>query len=251
MQRLDIATHLTPLDDDKLRDLHVYPDTTSAPWVRVNFVSSIDGAVSADGTSAGLGTPADKRLFGVLRELADVILVGAGTVRAENYGGARVTAERRARRRERGQADVPPIAVVTASADIDPASRLLTDTTTAPLILTTADAPRDRKAGLEAAGARVLALGESTVPPAAILDTLHGLGLARVLCEGGPGLFGQLLAADAVDELCLTTAPLLVAGTAPRIAFSPDAAPTAMRRAHLLGDEDGTLLARWVRERNG
>ncbi|SEL47577.1 pyrimidine reductase family protein [Rhodococcus maanshanensis] len=251
MHRLDIATHLTPLDDDELRDLHVYPDATSAPWVRVNFVSSIDGAVSADGTSAGLGTPADKRLFGVLRELADVILVGAGTVRAENYGGARVTAERSARRRERGQADAPPVAVVTASADIDPTSRLLTDTTVAPLVLTTAAAPDDRKAGLEAAGARVLELGESTVPPSAILDTLHGLGLARVLCEGGPALFGQLLAADAVDELCLTTAPLLVAGRAPRIASSPDAAPKAMRRAHLLGDEDGTLLTRWVRERNG
>ncbi|MFC7450201.1 pyrimidine reductase family protein [Rhodococcus daqingensis] len=251
MHRLDNATHLTPLDDDELRNLHLYPDTTSAPWIRVNFVSSIDGAVSADGTSGALGTPADKRLFGVLRELADVILVGAGTVRAENYGGARVTAERSARRRERGQTDAPPIAVVTASADIDPGSRLLTDTTVAPLILTTAGAPDDRKARLEAAGARVLELGESTVTSAAIARTLHRLGLGRVLCEGGPALFGQLLTDDAVDELCLTTAPLLVGGHAPRIALSPTATATTMRRAHLLGDDDGTLLARWVRERNG
>ena len=225
MQRLDIATHLTPLDDDELRDLHVYPDTTSAPWVRVNFVSSIDGAVSADGTSAGLGTPADKRLFGVLRELADVILVGAGTVRAENYGGARVTAERRARRRERGQADAPPIAVVTASADIDPTSRLLTDTTIAPLILTTADAPpgsEGRARGGGRAGSRTrrvhrAACGDPRHPPRARPRT-------RCCARAGRRLFGQLLAADAVDELCLTTAPLLVAGTAPRIAFSPDAA---------------------------
>ncbi|MFD4182155.1 pyrimidine reductase family protein [Rhodococcus sp. NPDC058514] len=190
-------------------------------------------------------------MFGVLRELADVILVGAGTVRAENYGGARVTAEQRARRRDRGQSDAPPIAVVTASAHIDPASRLLTDTAVAPVILTATAAPADRKAALSAAGARVLEIGETTVTSAAIIDTLDGLGLHRVLCEGGPALFGQLLADDAVDELCLTTSPLLVGGPAPRIAVSPAPAATPMRRAHLLGDADGTLLTRWVRKQNG
>ncbi len=99
VHRLDFATYLTrdegnagqpaQLSDDHLRSLYGYPDRLDRPWIRTNFVSSIDGAVTVDGVSAGLGTPADKRVFAVLRELADVVVVGAGTVRSENYGGAR------------------------------------------------------------------------------------------------------------------------------------------------------------------
>jgi 5-amino-6-(5-phosphoribosylamino)uracil reductase len=248
VHQLDNATYLTALDDDALRELHRYPGELSAPWIRVNFVASIDGAVTAGGTSGGLGTPADRRLFTILRELTDVVLVGAGTVRAENYGGARTDPAQRARRRARGQSDTPPIAVVTAGAHVDTSSRLLTDTDVAPLILTCSDAPADRKRALADAGARVLEVGRSRVDTAAIRSTLLDLGLRRVLCEGGPSLFGQLLADDAVDELCLTTAPLLVGGTAGRITASPLAGATPMRRAHVLGDDDGTVLTRWVRE---
>ncbi|WP_181763006.1 pyrimidine reductase family protein [Rhodococcus spelaei] len=249
MHHLDNATYLTALHDDALRDLHRYPDNPSAPWIRVNFVASIDGAVSTDGTSGGLGTPADHRLFTILRELADVVLVGAGTVRAENYGGARTDPTQRARRRARGQSDTPPIAVVTAGAHVDPSSRLLVDTDVAPLILTCTEAPAARKRALADAGARVLEIGHGAVGTAAIVSTLGELGLHRVLCEGGPSLFGQLLADDAVDELCLTTSPMLVGGGSGRIASSPRAGATAMRRAHVLGDDDGTVLTRWVRER--
>ncbi|MFE3292454.1 pyrimidine reductase family protein [Rhodococcus sp. NPDC059234] len=248
MRQLDNATYLTALDDDGLRDLHRYPDDLSAPWIRVNFVASIDGAVATNGTSGGLGTPADHRLFTILRELADVVLVGAGTVRAENYGGARTDPAQRDRRRARGQSDTPPIAVVTAGAHVDPSSRLLTDADVAPLILTCADAPADRRRALADAGARVLELGGSHVETAAIRSALGVLGLHRVLCEGGPSLFGQLLADDAVDELCLTTSPLLVGGASGRISSSPRAMATPMRRAHVLGDDDGTVLTRWVRE---
>ncbi|MFC4602785.1 pyrimidine reductase family protein [Rhodococcus kronopolitis] len=250
MRHLDFGTHLTPVDDGGLRELYRGPADLDRPWVRVNFVSSIDGAVTADGTSGRLGTPADRRVFATLRELADVVLVGAGTVRAEDYGGARFDDAARARRRARGQSDAPPIAVVTAGARVDPRSRLLTDTAVAPLILTCGAAPTENRDALAGAGARVLELGDRAVSTAAILDALDGLGLRRVLCEGGPTLFGQLLADDAVDELCLTTSPVLVGGRSGRIATSPLAALTPMRRAHLLGDDDGTLLTRWVRDRD-
>ncbi|GAA4477092.1 pyrimidine reductase family protein [Rhodococcus olei] len=251
MRRIDFEGNLTLLHDDAIRELYAYPADPAAPWIRVNFVASIDGAVSADGTSGGLGTPADRRLFTILRELADVVLVGAATVRAENYGGAKPGAAARRRRRERGQAPVPPIAVVTASAHLDPRSRLLTDTAVAPLVLTGRAAPAERTAALSAAGATVLTIGDDTVPSTGILAALAERGLHRVLCEGGPTLFGQLLADDAVDELCLTTSPVLVAGRSGRIAASPAATPTPMRRAHLLADDDGTILTRWVRDRPG
>jgi 5-amino-6-(5-phosphoribosylamino)uracil reductase len=176
-------------------------------------------------------------VFLMQRRLADVILVGAGTVRAEDYRGAR--------RPTRGRDTPPPIAVVTGSALLDPDSRLFTDTRVPPIVLTLASAPPERRERLAAAGADVVALERLT--PDLVLAELARRGLHRVLCEGGPTLFGELVAADAVDELCLTVAPLLVAGTAGRIATGP---ASEHRLPLELADtlhEDGSLLLRYRR----
>ncbi|WP_137873224.1 pyrimidine reductase family protein [Rhodococcus sp. Q] len=246
-----LTTAHSRLHDDEIRELYAYPTDPSSPWIRMNFVSSIDGAVTSDGTSGALGTPADRRLFTLLRELADVVVVGAGTVRSENYGGAKPDAATRDRRLARGQASVPPIAVVTTSAHIHPRSRLLTDTDVPPIVITGRAAPEDRVQALVAAGADVVRVDDDAVPTSALLASLAERNLNRVLCEGGPSLFGQLLRDDAVDELCLTTSPMLIAGSAGRIASSPSSSPRPMRRAHVLADDDGTILTRWVRERPG
>jgi 5-amino-6-(5-phosphoribosylamino)uracil reductase len=224
------------LDPDGLAAHYAYPDGLTAPWVRVNFVSSADGAVTVDGRSGGLGDDADRAVFGLLRELAEVVLVGAGTVRAEDYRGAR--------RPTRGRTAPPPIAVVTGSADLDPAARLFTDTRVPPLVLTTAGAPGQRRERLAAAGADVVVLPD--LDPPTLLAELGRRGLHRVLCEGGPALHGALIAADAVDELCLTVAPLLTGGRAGRIA---DGAEAGSRRMTLVGalHEEGTLLLRYRR----
>jgi 5-amino-6-(5-phosphoribosylamino)uracil reductase len=225
------------LDPDALAAHYAYPDGLTTPWVRVNFVSSADGAVTVDGRSGGLGDDADRAVFGLLRELADVVLVGAGTVRAEDYRGAR--------RPTRGRTAPPPVAVVTGSADLDPGARLFTDTRVPPLVLTTADAPADRRQRLAAAGADVVTLAD--LAPPTLLAELGRRGLRRVLCEGGPALHGALIAADAVDELCLTVAPLLVGGPAGRIATGPEG--TTARRMALVGalHEEGSLLLRYRR----
>jgi riboflavin-specific deaminase-like protein len=228
----------TELDDAALAARYAYPAELGAPFVRVNFVASVDGAVAVDGKSGGLGSPADQRLFGMLRQLADVVLVGAGTVRAEDYRGAR--------RPTRGRDTPPPIAVVTGSADLDPAARLFTDTAVAPIVLTLDTAPRERRDRLAAAGADVVVLPHLT--PDALLGELARRHLHRVLCEGGPSLFGELIAADAVDELCVTVAPLLAGGTAGRIARGPAGAqPRPMRLAGTLRAGD-VLLLRYVRD---
>lgn len=226
-----------PVDDTALAELYAHPEGDDAPFVRVNFVASADGAVSVDGLSEGLGTPGDKRVFGLLRELAQVVLVGAGTARAEGYRGAR--------RPTRGTDTPPPIAVVTGSADLDPGTGLFTDTRTPTIVLTTSDAPRERRDRLTAAGADVAVLDD--LGPAALLAELVRRGLRRVLCEGGPSLHGALIAADAVDELCLTVSPLLAGGAAGRIAVGPEGAPArAMTLASALHDE-GALLLRYSR----
>lgn len=252
MQRIHNAIQLTDLTPDELAQLYAYPADLREPWVRANFVSSIDGAATSDGQSEGLGTPADKTVFLLLRDLADVVLVGAGTVRSENYGGARTDRRRRRALHEHGMGGhpdgaPPPIAVVTASAAIDLGARLLTDTTVPPLIITTTTAPAERKQQLADAGADVVEAGDLAVTPKALLRVLAERRLPRVLCEGGPHLFGELLAADAVDELCLTTAPVLVGGTARRISLSAHEFHHRMSRAHLLLDDDGTMLTRWAR----
>lgn len=252
MQRVPNAIQFTALNQDELVRLYTYPAALESPWIRVNFVSSIDGAVTVDGSSGTLGGPADRTIFHTLRDLADVILVGAGTARTENYGGARTDAHRRQRLHHHGlggspDGTPPPIAVVTASAALDPGCRLFTDTACRPLILTTTAAPADRKRALADAGAHVLEVGDTTVTAAQIRATLDARGLRRVLCEGGPALLGDLIAAEVVDELCLTVSPLLVGGTAGRIAVSPKALPTPMALRHLLLDDDGTILTRWER----
>lgn len=230
----------TELDDPALAAAYAYPDDLRAPYVRVNFVASLDGAVSVEGRSGGLGSSADRRVFRLLRGLADVVLVGAGTVRAENYGGVRPDDAR--------HSAPPPVAVVTGSADLDPASRLFTDTTTPPIVLTQPTAPAERRAALAAAGAEVVTLDRLT--PDRLLGELARRGLHRVLCEGGPHLFGQLIAADAVDELCLTVSPLLAAGDTGRIATGPPGTP--LRAMDLVGvlASDGVLLLRYRRSRN-
>ncbi len=216
---------------------YAYPDELAAPHVRVNFVSSTDGAVTVDGRSGGLGSDADRQVFGILRELAEVVLVGAGTVRSEGYGGAR--------KPTRGRALPPPIAVVTGSGNLDPGARLFTDTRVPPIVLTGPDAPAGRLAALTAAGADVVVL--DPLSPAAVLDELGRRGLHRVLCEGGPRLFGELVAADLVDDFCLTVAPVLAAGDAGRIAVGPPGSPPRPLRLVGVLEEDGVLLLRYTR----
>lgn len=238
---------ISELTDDDLRDVYAYPEYPAVPWVRANFISSLDGVSAVDDSSTGLGNASDRRIFGLLRELSDVILVGAQTVRAEDYGGVRTSERKRERREQAGLSAVPPIAVVTASCDLEPASRLFTDTSVPPIIFTSHQAPFDNRARLVAAGAQVMEITDSKLTPEHILSTLAAMNLNRVLCEGGPSLFGQFVEDDLIDDLCLTIRPLLVGGRGARISKSPNASLHAMGCASIILDEDGTLLTRWIR----
>ncbi|WP_020671952.1 pyrimidine reductase family protein [Amycolatopsis nigrescens] len=241
----------TSLTDADLERVYDYPENPGGPWLQVNFVSSADGAAHVHGSSDALSHPADKRIFLLGRDLADLILVGAGTVRAENYRGARTNDERRARRARLGRSEVPPIAVVSGNAAIEPDSALLTDTRVPPIIITTTAAPEARRAALAEAGAEILVAGDTRVDLTAALRELAGRGLRRINCEGGPHLFGQLVAEDLVDQLCLTVAPLLAGGGADRIAAGgATAAPRAMELASVLHEDGFTMLRYRRRERS-
>jgi len=234
-----------PLGDLALENIYSYPTSLSRPFVQVNFVASADGAASSGGKSAGLSHPADKKIFALGRDLADVVLVGAGTVLVEGYRGVKRTEVRAERRARLGLAELPPIAVVTGRCSIGPESSLVADTRVPPIVLTTEAAPAARRADLTAAGADVVVAGAEKVDPHRALAALAERGLFRVCCEGGPTLFADLIAAGLVDQLCLTVAPLLTGAGAPRVAEGvPSPEPLGLELASVL-TEDGFLMLRY------
>lgn len=234
------------VDRAQLLAAYAVPDRVT-PRLRMNFVMSLDGAVTVDGRSGGLGDAADRLAMGVMRTLADVVLVGAGTVRVEGYGGLGLRAANVAWRREHGLSDEPRIAVVSSALDLDPGHPFFAEATTRPIVVTHEAADPARRAAL-AEVADVLVCGADRVDAALVRSALAGLGLPQVLCEGGPHLFGTFVEADVVDELCLSLSPLLVAGHAGRIAVSAHEHARAMRLVHALPAGE-LLLLRYARAR--
>jgi riboflavin biosynthesis pyrimidine reductase len=246
-----LLTALAPTDpvDDRLADLYAYPDDLQSCWVRGNMISSLDGGATDDGKAGGLAGAGDLAVFSLLRHLADVIVVGAATVRIENYSGAHFPVSARQARQRRGQAEVPPIAVVTRSGDLDPSALLFTRTEVPPLILTSTRTVEDTRSRLGAVAEVIDASGTdpNSADPAVVLRILADRGLFRVLTEGGPLFLGSLIQNGLMDELCLTVAPILVGGASKRIVTGLGHVHTKMRRAHLLTDDDGYLYTRYVR----
>lgn len=214
--------------------------------VRVNFVSSADGAVTLSGHSGGLGGQTDRTLLHVLRAMADVVVVGAGTVRAEGYGGLGMSEQDLAWRRGHGLSDVPALAVVSNRLDLEPDSPVFQRADGRTIVLTNDSAPSERAAALSEV-ADVVACGADRVRNEALLAALEERGLRQVLSEGGPHLFGSLLADDLVDEVCLTLSPRFVAGGASRVAVSPGQLDRGFRPALVLTDDDGFVFLRYLR----
>jgi riboflavin biosynthesis pyrimidine reductase len=221
-----------------------YP-RAEAPVLRVNFVSSIDGAVTVDGFSAGLSGPGDKVIFGILRMVCDALVVAAGTVRTEKYDALRLDAGRRAWRTAHGLPEFPLMVIVSGSLGLDPAQEVFADAPVRPVVITHAGADAGRRAAIERV-ADVIAVGDGAVDLPAALAALHERGATQLLCEGGPRLLGALTAADLVDELCLTVSPLLAGGDAGRIATGPPGPPRPMALRHVLAEDD-MLFLRYAR----
>jgi riboflavin biosynthesis pyrimidine reductase len=238
------------LAEASLARLYAYP---AGAWVRANMVSSADGAADLNGASAGLSSPADRRLFALLRTLADVIVVGGATARAEKYAPVRqheLWPDLRP-----GRTPTPPIAVVSARLDLDPSSRLIASAppSARTIVITAAQAPPDRRAALEGP-TEIIVAGQETVDLKAAIAALAEHGHRRMLVEGGPHLLAQLIAAGLLDELCLTISPLLagpgggriVAG-APLPGTGSAGSPQRLALAHVLEDH-GYLFCRYTRE---
>lgn len=201
-----------PDRDDELAELYAWPEHADRPTVRGNMIASLDGGAAIAGRSGGLGNAADQHLFAVLRDLADVILVGSGTVRAEQYAGIRLDPDRRARRHRWGRPSTPPPIAVVTGRGLAKGLPLFTDFETRPIVIT----PRTSTAKIPAAAAGLIA-GEDEIDLPAAVRGLGDRGYRRIHCEGGPILLGQLIANGLLDECCLTVAPLLLGAGATRL----------------------------------
>jgi riboflavin biosynthesis pyrimidine reductase len=232
------------LDDDQLSECYAVNDR-SRQSVRVNFVTSIDGAATDHGLSAGLSGHADKRVFDLLRRLSDVILVGAGTVRAEGYGPMQLDQASVRLRRASGLTDQPVFAIVSGTLELDPESAVFTKAPVKAVVVTVGTSSHVKKEAFSRV-ADVVVCGEETLDVSVMLDAFAKRGLRQVLCEGGPTLFGTLLCADRVDELCLTISPLIEAGDAHRIVVGTLEKVRRMTLHHVLVS-DGTLMLRYLR----
>jgi len=242
--------HLLPLDagpdlDDEAL-ISLYAADRATPALRMNFVTSVDGAVEVEGYSAGLQTEADNRVFGLLRMLADGLMVGAGTLRHERYKAVRLGAARREWRERNGLDPDPRLVIVSGRLDLDPAAPPLANAPVRPIVITHSAAHGRRRDALSTV-ADVLVHGVDRVDlRGAVAELRDAYKLGQILCEGGPHLFGALHAADLIDEVCLTVSPLRAGPGAARIIGGTPAGVRRMRLAHALAD-DGTLLLRYVR----
>ncbi|TFV61232.1 deaminase [Geodermatophilus sp. DF01-2] len=229
------------LDDAALVEAYRPP---SGSWLRVNFLASLDGATTVAGRSRGLQAPGDLRVFRVLRALADVVLVGAGTAAAEGYRPMRADSPLGRLRMSIGRPPTAPIAVVSRRASLDPASELATGGASRTILVTCASADAGRRAALAAVGVEVLVCGDDDVDLPLARARLAGAGLAQVTCEGGPQLLHATLRAG-LDEFDLSIAPALVGSGEIPLLREPLADVVPLQLTQLL-EEDGMLFARYL-----
>lgn len=201
----------------------------SDPWLRVNMVATVDGAATgASGTSRSINNEVDQVVFNLLRQHADVLVVGAGTLRAEGYAPNRL-----------------PIVAVTRSGAVPPT---LADCPPGRVLVATCSHAEHLAEAREVVGdEHVLVLGSHRVDLAALREQLVERGHRRILSEGGPHLLRDLLDQGCVDEIDSTIVPRVIGGTHPRILDGPPV--DVPLRLHSLLEQDGTLLARWLVDR--
>lgn len=222
---------VAPLADElAIANFYNWPGSLDQPWVRMNFVSSVDGGAWGHNVrSSSISTPADRRVFNILRATSDAILVGSGTAKAENYGPPIRTESQRKQREHLYRAEPPVLAVVSGSGNVPRDSLMFSDPANQPIVYSS---------------------------ELAAVTELHKAGYQRILCEGGPHLFTSLIAHGLVNDVCLTIAPLLVGPVANSRAIARIVSGTteidsdvALNLRRLAHDADGTLMGVWEVQR--
>lgn len=208
------------------------------PWVGLCMVSAIDGSTVVDGRSGGLSSDNDVAVLQTLRSHADVIIVGAATVRQEGYGPPKKDGQR--------------VGVVTRSGSVDLSLPLFTSG--AGFVITADNTDLGRAAdkdGDTAGPVDVVRAGVDEVDLALAITRLGDVVAQPrfVQIEGGPALNGSFLDVDIFDEINLTTSPLCVGGSGPRLTTGASDHSHRFEVAQLVIDDDSFVYTRWLRKR--
>jgi riboflavin biosynthesis pyrimidine reductase len=208
------------------------------PYLFMNFVESVDGRATREGSSRELGSDADLQMLLALRTVADAVLVGPGTIRVEGYGRL-CGPDRRARRAAAGQAEDPPLVILSRSFDL-PWTAPLFEAAEQPVLIYTATA-----GALPDVTAPVEVVVLEPYSSAAALADLRARGVRSLLSEGGPTLFRGLLGDGLVDELFLTLSPELVGGDERRLIPGPPLDPVIELSLRWVLQAEGELFLRY------
>ncbi len=240
------ARYRARVDELPFGDLaSVYAWPASGRWVRAMMLHSLDGAVAGpDGRSGSISSPADRQVLAEVRRLADAVVIGAETMRAERYSPMRAKAEAAGERAELGLATAPVLVIVSASLDLPWDEPVFSESAITPIVVTDTRSDEDAR-GLAAGHCDLVVVGESSVTSAALLDVLQARGLRRIVCEGGPRLLHMLLDADAVDELDYTIAPWIVGRD--EEPYAPPAEPMRLFAPATLMTHEGYAFMRYLR----
>lgn len=188
------------------------PAPADRPYVLVNMVMSVDGKAVFEGSERGLGSQIDWQLMRELRVHADVVMSGAGTIRATGISPRLGVPELEALRVARGKAAKPIGAVISASGDLPLDKLFFTASDFRAVVYLAANAPPDRRAAIVATGRPVVDLPTEGDIAFMLWHMRHELDAGLLMVEGGPGLNAQLFEQGFVDEYFTTVGPVVVAG---------------------------------------
>lgn len=236
--------------------LDLPPPPDDRPYVIVNMVMSVDGKVVIEGTERGLGSDVDQRLMRELRVNADVVLNGAGTLRASGTSSRIGDEELEARRIGEGRSRHPTAAVISRSGALPLDRAFFTARDFDAIVYVSADTPPERRAAIAATGRRAEVLPAGDEIAAMLAHMRRDLGANVLLVEGGPHLNGELFQKDAVDELFITLGPLVVGGARMLTAVETETPPSREGVTRLalvtaaVNDDTGELYLRYRSSRS-
>jgi riboflavin biosynthesis pyrimidine reductase len=244
--RLVIGPRLGPVDVTELSAAYPWPD--EGRWVRALMVSTLDGAtVGPDGLSRSISSVSDRAVFSAVRRTSDVVLIGAGTFRAERYRPMLARADDAESRAAAGQAPAPVVTIVSGSLDLPWDEPIFAESAVRPIVVTTDSAAAERLAEARR-HADVMALSGAKVDLAAMADQLADRGLSRIVCEGGARLLATVSQDGLLDEVDLTVSPLMSGGGQVSTGTA-SSVPQHFSLTQVIAADDGFLFNRYVSER--
>lgn len=236
-----------PIATEQLIELYRHPDPGDRPWVRTNFVSTLDGSTQGpDGRAGTINTASDRYVYALQRALSDVILVGAGTARAEHYHAPDLAPWQRELRADLGLQPYPTLAIVSAKGRLTEDVGVAVNGEGGPVLILTSTAFRSQRSSFDDRVEVAEISDDAVIAMPDLITALHERGLRRVLCEGGARLAHALHAAELVDELCLTFSPMIIGGDGVRSTAGPLLEAEHYRLAHCIAADDHSLLLRYL-----